>query len=163
MTLDPAQARRPCVLQRTHLAGDPPGPSDLVAELQRGAPLRPSGAPGRATQPGSGVTWNVGAHHPRRGAVAGFVRDSVHPKDVIHLGTSSSSTGNSLERMGYPPEKKSRCGCMRIRVIRRVPSDHAVPVLNPLGRGAATDHRGQKRASHRDPFSQPTAGSLALI
>src|SRR5205814_4252763 len=109
---DPAQARRPCVLQGTHLAGDPPGPSDLVAELQCGAPLRPSGAPGRATQPGSGVTWNVGAHHPRRGAVAGFVRDSVHPKDLINLGTSSSSTGNSLERMGYPPEKKSRCGCM---------------------------------------------------
>lgn len=26
-----------------------------------------------------------------------------------------------------------------------------------------TDHRGQKRASHRDPSSQPTDGSLALI
>lgn len=105
----------------------------------------------------------LGRTIPRSGAVAGFVRDSVHPKDAINLGTSSSSTGTSLERMGYPPEKKSRCGCMRIRVIRRVPGDHAVPVLNPLGRGAATDHRGQKRASHRDPFAQPTAGSLALI
>jgi hypothetical protein len=49
------------VLQRTHLAGDPLSPSDLVAEIQCGAPLRPSGAPRRATRPGSGVTWNVGA------------------------------------------------------------------------------------------------------
>ena len=103
-----------------------------------------------------------GAPSPKR-CCRGLCTRLSSPARLLNLGTSSSSTGNSLERMGYPPEKKSRCGCMRIRVIRRVPGDYAVPVLNPLGRGAATDHRGQKRASHRDPFSQPTAGSLALI
>src|SRR5205807_9696288 len=51
----------------------------LVAELQRGAPLRPPRTPGRTTQPGFRAAWSVWAHLPRRGALAGAVCDPVYP------------------------------------------------------------------------------------
>ena len=78
LVLDPAEARRPCVLQRAHLAGDPAGPSDVVEELQRRAPLRPPRAPGRATQPEPCCVacWDEPS---RRGPLAGLVRDAVYP------------------------------------------------------------------------------------
>src|SRR5260370_41657435 len=62
--LAPAEACRPGVVQRAHLAGDRAGSPDLVAKLQSRAPLRPSRAPGRAAQPLRGAAWGVGTHLP---------------------------------------------------------------------------------------------------